>query len=68
MGKSPETKEIISLIAENLPLLWGSTNEFPHLKSIPETRYVEKYERPDFILEIEGRKIGVETTKIYSRK
>ena len=30
--------------------------------------YIEKCERPDFILEIEGNKIGVETTKIYSRE
>lgn len=30
--------------------------------------YIEKYERPDFILEIDNKKIGIETTKIYSRK
>ena len=30
--------------------------------------YIEKAERPDFILEIDNKRIGVETTKIYSRK
>lgn len=30
--------------------------------------YVEKYERPDFILEINNKKVGIEITKIYSRK
>ena len=30
--------------------------------------YIEKAERPDFILDINGHKTGIETTKIYSRK
>ena len=33
-----------------------------------KTGYIEKTERPDFVLEIDNKKIGVEITKIYSRK
>lgn len=30
--------------------------------------YIKKTERPDFVLDIDNKKIGIETTKIYSRK